>query len=97
MILPCAGGLSGSYSGIKRQIACLSLPKPRSLATPTCPRRLESPGTTIGPYKLMEEIGEGGMGIVYVAEQTQPVRRKVALKIIKPGHGHEAGDRPLRG
>ena len=46
---------------------------------------LEGPGTVIGPYKLMEQIGEGGMGVVYVAEQTQPVRRKVALKIIKPG------------
>ena len=46
---------------------------------------LEGPGTVIGPYKLREQIGEGGMGVVYVAEQTQPVRRKVALKIIKPG------------
>jgi serine/threonine protein kinase/TolA-binding protein len=46
---------------------------------------LESPGTVIGPYKLMEQIGEGGMGAVYVAEQTKPVRRRVALKIIKPG------------
>jgi serine/threonine-protein kinase len=46
---------------------------------------LEGPGTVIGPYKLLEEIGEGGMGVVYMAEQTQPVRRKVALKIIKPG------------
>jgi eukaryotic-like serine/threonine-protein kinase len=42
-------------------------------------------GTWIGPYKLRELLGEGGMGIVYVAEQEQPVRRKVALKIIKPG------------
>ena len=39
----------------------------------------------IGPYKLLEQIGEGGMGVVYVAEQTEPVRRRVALKIIKPG------------
>jgi eukaryotic-like serine/threonine-protein kinase len=46
---------------------------------------LERPGTVIGPYKLMEQIGEGGMGLVFVAEQTQPVRRKVALKVIKPG------------
>jgi eukaryotic-like serine/threonine-protein kinase len=46
---------------------------------------IEGPGTVIGPYKLMEQIGEGGMGVVYVAEQTAPVRRKVALKIIKPG------------
>ena len=45
----------------------------------------EGPGTVIGPYKLLEQIGEGGMGVVYMAEQTHPVRRKVALKIIKPG------------
>src|SRR5262245_7045584 len=44
-----------------------------------------APGTVIGPYKLREQIGEGGMGIVYVAEQELPVRRKVALKVIKPG------------
>ena len=45
----------------------------------------EKLGTQIGPYKLREQIGEGGMGVVYVAEQTAPVKRKVALKIIKPG------------
>ncbi len=45
----------------------------------------EHPGTTIGRYKLLEEIAEGGMGVVYMAEQREPVRRKVALKIIKPG------------
>ncbi|MFI5458753.1 MAG: protein kinase [Isosphaerales bacterium] len=45
----------------------------------------EGAGTVIGPYKLLEQIGEGGMGQVYMAEQTQPVRRRVALKIIKPG------------
>jgi len=45
----------------------------------------ERPGTTIGPYKLLEQIGEGGMGLVFVAEQQQPVKRRVALKIIKPG------------
>ena len=43
------------------------------------------PGATIGPYKLMEQIGEGGFGLVYVADQQGPVRRRVALKIIKPG------------
>ncbi len=41
----------------------------------------------IGPYRLMEQIGEGGMGVVFVAEQQQPVRRKVALKLIKAGMG----------
>jgi serine/threonine protein kinase/tetratricopeptide (TPR) repeat protein len=45
----------------------------------------EQPGAMIGRYKLLEQIGEGGMGVVYVAEQTEPVRRRVALKIIKPG------------
>jgi eukaryotic-like serine/threonine-protein kinase len=45
----------------------------------------ERPGQTIGRYKLLEEIGEGGMGVVYLAEQQEPIRRKVALKIIKPG------------
>jgi serine/threonine protein kinase/Flp pilus assembly protein TadD len=45
----------------------------------------EGPGTVIGPYKLLQQIGEGGFGVVYMAEQTQPVRRMVALKIIKPG------------
>src|SRR5262249_10803700 len=46
---------------------------------------LEKPGNSIGPYKLVEKIGEGGFGVVFLAEQEQPVRRKVALKIIKPG------------
>ncbi|MEZ6073228.1 MAG: serine/threonine-protein kinase [Pirellulales bacterium] len=40
---------------------------------------------SIGPYKLLEQIGEGGFGVVYMAEQVEPVRRRVALKIIKPG------------
>ncbi len=46
---------------------------------------VEAPGTRIGPYKLLERIGDGGMGVVFMAEQETPVRRKVALKIIKPG------------
>jgi serine/threonine protein kinase/Tol biopolymer transport system component len=45
----------------------------------------EAPGTRIGPYKLLQVIGEGGFGIVYMAEQEQPIRRRVALKIIKLG------------
>jgi serine/threonine protein kinase len=42
-------------------------------------------GARIGPYKLLQQLGEGGMGVVYVAEQEHPVKRRVALKVIKPG------------
>ena len=45
----------------------------------------EGPGTVIGPYKLLEQIGEGGFGVVFMAEQQQPIHRRVALKVIKPG------------
>lgn len=45
----------------------------------------ESVGTVIGPFKLIQQIGEGGMGVVYMAQQTEPMKRLVALKIIKPG------------
>src|ERR1051326_6833677 len=55
-------------------------PKP----TPTLPA-IEKPGDRIGRYKLLEQIGEGGCGIVYMAEQEEPIRRKVALKVIKLG------------
>ena len=58
------------------------------------PAAAESPGTVIGPYKLLQQIGEGGMGAVYMAEQTEPVRRKVALKVIKAGHGHAGRSSP---
>jgi serine/threonine protein kinase/Flp pilus assembly protein TadD len=45
----------------------------------------ERPGAVIGPYKLLQQIGEGGMGTVFMAEQTRPVKRQVALKIVKAG------------
>src|SRR4051812_30733573 len=45
----------------------------------------ESPGTVIGPYKLIDPIGEGGRGTVWMAQQTEPVKRLVAVKLIKPG------------
>jgi WD40 repeat protein/serine/threonine protein kinase/tetratricopeptide (TPR) repeat protein len=54
-------------------------------ATLDAPKPLEGPGTVIGAYKLLQTIGEGGMGVVYMAEQTRPVRRTVALKVIKAG------------
>src|SRR5262249_11436158 len=49
------------------------------------PPIVERPGSVIGPYKLLQILGEGGFGVVFLAEQAQPVRRMVALKIIKPG------------
>src|ERR1700732_2666665 len=57
----------------------------RPVATVDQAPTLDRPGTAIGPYKLLQQIGEGGMGTVYMAEQTEPVQRKVALKVIKPG------------
>jgi serine/threonine protein kinase/WD40 repeat protein len=45
----------------------------------------EHPGTVIGPYKLLEQIGEGGFGMVFMAEQARPIQRRVALKVLKPG------------
>jgi len=54
-------------------------------ATLEPPPLTEGPGTMVGRYKLLEQIGEGGMGVVFLAEQEEPVRRQVALKIIKPG------------
>ena len=59
--------------------------RPASLADTTASPIAEREGMTIGRYKLLQEIGEGGFGVVYMADQTEPVRRKVALKIIKPG------------
>jgi serine/threonine protein kinase/Flp pilus assembly protein TadD len=64
---------SGSEDALPPFVATIDLPV------------AECPGSVIGPYKLMEQIGEGGMGLVFVAEQHEPVRRKVALKVIKPG------------
>src|SRR5215831_2452921 len=62
------------------------------LASPADPNKTvltqipaEKPGDVIGHYKIREKVGEGGCGVVYVAEQTEPVRRRVALKVIKLG------------
>jgi serine/threonine protein kinase/tetratricopeptide (TPR) repeat protein len=56
-----------------------------SPARPAPGRVDEGPGTIIGQYKLLEQIGEGGMGVVFMAEQTRTVRRRVAIKVIRPG------------
>ncbi|MFO0818227.1 MAG: serine/threonine-protein kinase [Pirellulales bacterium] len=57
----------------------------RQAATRADPVISERPGMRIGSYKLLEQIGEGGFGVVFVAEQQQPIRRLVALKVLKPG------------
>ena len=82
-----AGSLAGPLAGATGTTAAdagaagagitIDHPPPRPLA--------EQPGSLVGPYKLLQQIGEGGMGIVFMAEQDKPVRRRVALKIIKPG------------
>jgi eukaryotic-like serine/threonine-protein kinase len=58
---------------------------PAGTATIDPPLSAERPGALIGPYKLLQQIGEGGMGTVFLAEQTHPVQRKVAVKVIKAG------------
>src|SRR5882724_7777587 len=65
-----------------RHQATATSPKPTMVVTlpPT-----EKPGDRIGRYKLLQQIGEGGCGVVYMAEQEEPVKRRVALKVIKLG------------
>ena len=58
---------------------------------------VEEPGTVIGPYKLLEQIGEGGMGVVYMAEQTAARPPQGGPEGHQAGHGHQAGRRPVRG
>ncbi len=73
--LLCLHGQEGSF---------LESPALAMVATTDGPMS-ERPGTVIGPYKLLEQIGEGGFGVVFMAEQQEPIRRKVALKVLKPG------------
>jgi len=68
------------------------LENPADIGPPNVPEKIpltvppeEKPGTRIGRYKLLQKIGEGGCGVVYMAEQEEPVRRRVALKVIKLG------------
>ena len=71
--------------GLEKQESFLESPAAAFVATVTPAPLTETAGTVVGPYKLLQQIGEGGFGVVYMAEQSKPVRRKVALKIIKPG------------
>src|SRR5262245_11246546 len=67
-----------------------SEPAPDAIGNTAAPVPIaEGPGNRIGSYELLEKIGEGGMDVVYLAEQEKPVRRRVAIKIIKPGMDSE--------
>ncbi|MGA2255798.1 MAG: serine/threonine-protein kinase, partial [Thermoguttaceae bacterium] len=87
----CAGdaglraGVEALLRAYDRPDSFLELTPPALDATIASPPIAERTGATIGRYKLLEEIGDGGMGVVYMAKQREPVRRRVALKIIKPG------------
>ncbi|MEM9657655.1 MAG: serine/threonine-protein kinase, partial [Planctomycetota bacterium] len=74
-------------SALEGSESFLESPAPELLADRSTARLpiTERLGDEIGPYKLLQQIGEGGMGAVYMAEQTAPMKRHVALKIIKPG------------
>src|SRR5262245_9927700 len=89
-------GACGGDAALRRRLGALLarhdragsfLEQPAVPALPTVeePPAGEGPGTAIGPYELLEPIGEGGFGIVFLAEQHEPLRRKVALKVLKPG------------
>jgi serine/threonine protein kinase len=87
-------GACGGDRDLRRRVECLLEAddqtagilerNPDGFSTPQEPVA-EGPGSRIGLYKLLQQLGEGGMGAVYMAEQEKPVRRRVALKIIKPG------------
>jgi serine/threonine protein kinase/predicted Zn-dependent protease len=89
-------GACGGDAGLRKRVeqlldargkaeGFLEPPAPqRALTADDCPAG-ERPGATVGPYRLMEQIGEGGFGLVFIAEQLSPMRRKVALKVLKPG------------
>jgi eukaryotic-like serine/threonine-protein kinase len=66
-----------------RDVPAISATVARS-APPTAPALSLGQGGRVGPYKLQHQLGEGGMGVVWLAEQTEPVRRQVAVKIIRP-------------
>jgi len=85
-------GACGGDAALRQRVECLlaeheqlgNFMEVTSAAAPT-DHSAEHSGARIGPYKLLQQIGEGGMGVVYMAEQIKPVQRRVALKLIKPG------------
>ncbi|QDV33929.1 serine/threonine-protein kinase [Tautonia plasticadhaerens] len=85
----CAGD-PGLRLGVEQLLAAgegsgVFLERPAVGTTLTAAAPAERPGVRVGPYKLLQQIGEGGMGVVFMAQQEEPVRRTVALKIMRPG------------
>jgi eukaryotic-like serine/threonine-protein kinase len=85
-----ACGLDAALLAEVRELLRAHGAAPGFLAMPTLGGRqagqvLEGPGSEIGKYRLVERVGEGGFGVVFIAEQREPVARRVALKVIKPG------------
>jgi eukaryotic-like serine/threonine-protein kinase len=78
-------GVSPTSTGIADVDETGAFGQQQAVGSPSVRSMIEAPGSLIGPYKLLQRIGEGGMGAVYLAEQERPVRRRVALKVIKPG------------
>jgi serine/threonine-protein kinase len=76
-----AAYVAGSF--LESPAAVDSTDRPASCPSDSLVR--ESAGTVLGAYRLLEQIGEGGFGVVFLAEQAQPLRRQVALKVLKPG------------
>ncbi|MSU62958.1 MAG: serine/threonine protein kinase [Pedosphaera sp.] len=78
---------ANAEAGTFLQDPAVPVPGRDGQSTEVAPPRfvIERPGDTIGRYKLLQQIGEGGCGVVYMAEQTEPVKRRVALKVIKLG------------
>src|SRR5262245_36902174 len=82
-------GACGGDGALRREVEALLAAHDRLGGLPTSPAggaaAGERPGAEVGPYRLLGPLGEGGFGMVYLAEQQRPVRRRVALKLVKPG------------
>ena len=87
----CAGDpelrlrVEGLLAAMETDDGFLSAPSGELTESPDDPAASEAPGPSIGPYRIIELLGEGGFGSVFLAEQSEPLRRQVALKIIKSG------------
>jgi WD40 repeat protein/serine/threonine protein kinase len=74
--------LLGAY---QRSGSVLEAPALNLMLSSDATNPIEEVGTVLGPYRLLQQIGEGGMGVVYMADQLHPVSRRVAVKVVKPG------------